>query len=108
MHANLLGVPGARIEDVKRAMSQPPLLGQCRNFLREHGIEAVNGPDTAGSAEVVATAGDPTLAALASELAAEIYGLEVLARHIEDNDNTTRFLVHGARAASPRRSAATR
>jgi prephenate dehydratase len=94
VHANLLGVPGARIGDVKRAMSQPPLLGQCRTFLREHGIEAVAGADTAGSAEAVAKAGDPALAALASELAAEIHGLTVLARHIEDNDtNTTRFLV---------------
>ena len=94
VHANLLGVPGARLDDVARAMSQPPLLGQCRTVLREHGIEAVAGPDTAGSAAAVAKEGDPTLAALASELAAEIHGLTVLARHIEDNDtNTTRFLV---------------
>jgi prephenate dehydratase len=94
VHANLLGVPGTALGDVRRAMSQAPLLGQCRGFLREHGIEAVTGPDTAGSAEAVATAGDPALAALASELAAEIYGLEVLARHIEDQStNTTRFLV---------------
>jgi prephenate dehydratase len=94
VHANLLGVPGARLEEVERAMSQAPLLGQCRAFLREHDIEAVTGPDTAGSAQAVATEGDKRLAALASELAAEIYGLTVLARHIEDNDtNTTRFLV---------------
>jgi prephenate dehydratase len=94
VHANLLGVPGATIADVRRAMSQPPLLGQCRTFLREHGIEAVAGPDTAGSAAAVAKEGDPAFAALASELAAEIHGLTVLARHIEDNDtNTTRFLV---------------
>ena len=50
-------------------MSQAPLLGQCRGFLREHGIAAVVGADTAGSAEAVAAQGDPTLAALASELA---------------------------------------
>ena len=94
VHANLLGVPGARLADVRRAMSQPPLLGQCRNFLREHDIEAVPGPDTAGSAAAVAKEGDPSLGALASVLAAEIHGLTVLARHIEDNDtNTTRFLV---------------
>ncbi len=94
VHANLLGVPGARIEDVRRAMSQPPLLGQCRTFLRRYGIETVAGADTAGSAEAVAKEGDKALAALASELAAEIHGLTVLARHIEDNDtNTTRFLV---------------
>jgi prephenate dehydratase len=94
VHANLLGVPGARLQDVRTAMSQAPLLGQCRDFLRAHGIAARTGGDTAGSAEAVAQAGDPTLAALASELAAEIHGLTVLARHIEDQStNTTRFLV---------------
>jgi prephenate dehydratase len=104
VHANLLGVPGARLEDVRVAMSQAPLLGQCRGFLRAHGIEARTGPDTAGSAAAVAEAGDPALAALASELAADIYGLKVLARHIEDqSDNTTRFLVM---ASEPRPAAA--
>jgi prephenate dehydratase len=100
VHANLLGVPGSRLEGIRAAMSQAPLLGQCRGFLRAHGIEARVGPDTAGSAELVAAAGDPALAALASELAGEIHGLTVLARHIEDqSNNTTRFLVM---APSPR------
>jgi prephenate dehydratase len=103
VHANLLGVPGARVEDVRVAMSQAPLLGQCRSFLRAHGIEARTGPDTAGSAAAVAEAGDPALGALASEFAAEIHGLAVLARHIEDrSDNTTRFL---AMAPEPRPTA---
>ncbi len=94
VHANLLAVRGARLEDVRTALSQAPLLGQCRGFLRRHGITPRVGADTAGSAEVVATTGDPTLAALASELAGEIWGLDVLARHIEDQaNNTTRFLV---------------
>jgi prephenate dehydratase len=102
VHANLLGVPGARIEDVRRAMSQAPLLGQCRGFLKRHDIEAVTGPDTAGSAEAVARAGDPALGALASELAAEIHGLTVLARHIEDQaNNTTRFLVMAPEPHTP-------
>jgi prephenate dehydratase len=97
VHANLLGVPGARLEDVRAAMSQSPLLGQCRGFLRAHAIEPRVGPDTAGSAAAVAKAADPSLAALASELAAEIHGLTVLARHIEDqSDNTTRFLIMAA------------
>ena len=75
-------------------MSHTVLLGQCRGFLREHGIATRVGADTAGSAEAVAKAGDRSLAALASELAGEIYGLDVLARHIEDQShNTTRFLV---------------
>jgi len=94
VHINLLGVHGSRIEEVEAAMSHTVLLGQCRAFLRQHGIRSVTGADTAGSAAHVAQAGDPKLAALASELAGEIYGLDVLARHIEDrSNNTTRFLV---------------
>ncbi len=94
VHINLLGVPGTRIEAVETAMSHTVLLGQCRNFLREHEITPRVGADTAGSAEHVARAADPTLAALASELAAATYGLDVLARHVEDqSNNTTRFLV---------------
>jgi prephenate dehydratase len=93
VHANLLAVPGTRLDQVRTALSQAPLLGQCRSFLRSHRIEPKIGPDTAGSAEVVARTGDPSLAALASELAGEIHGLDVLARHIEDQQhNTTRFL----------------
>jgi len=94
VHINLLAVPGARLADVHEAMSHTVLLGQCRGFLRDHGIAPVTGADTAGSAQLVATAGDPARAALASELAGDIYGLDVLARHIEDQDtNTTRFLI---------------
>jgi prephenate dehydratase len=94
VHINLLGVPGARLKDIRFAMSHMVLLGQCRAFLRTHGIAARVGADTAGSAELVAADGDPTVAALASELAGQIYGLDALARHIEDQShNTTRFLV---------------
>ena len=94
VHINLLGVPGAQLENITSAISHPVLLGQCRNFLRAHELETVTGVDTAGSAELVAADGNPAQAALASELAAETYGLIVLARHIEDHDNnTTRFLV---------------
>ncbi|MCX7645369.1 MAG: prephenate dehydratase [Rhodobacteraceae bacterium] len=94
VHINLLGVPGAVIGEIERAMSHTVLLGQCRDFLRRHGIRGVVGADTAGSARRVAELGDRTLGALASELAAEIYGLTVLARHIEDQqNNTTRFLI---------------
>ncbi|MEO1001009.1 MAG: prephenate dehydratase, partial [Pseudomonadota bacterium] len=94
----LLGVPGATLEGVKTAQSHPVLLGQCRRFLRENGIEGVAGIDTAGSAEQVAERGDPGVAALASRLAGEIYGLTPLADRVEDNhDNTTRFLVMSRR-----------
>ncbi|GAA0313072.1 prephenate dehydratase [Rhodovulum strictum] len=94
VHINLLAVPGARLDEITHAMSHTVLLGQCRDFLRAHGIHRVTGADTAGSARHVAQTGDRTLAALAGDLAAEIYGLDVLARHIEDHDkNTTRFLL---------------
>jgi len=94
VHINLLAVPGTPLSAVREAMSHTVLLGQCRAFLREHGIHPVTGADTAGSAQIVANAADPARAALASELAGEIYGLDVLARHIEDQaNNTTRFLI---------------
>jgi len=94
VHINLLGVPGAKLKDVQSATSHTVLLGQCRDFLREHKIRSVVGADTAGSAQHIAELGVGEMAALASELAGEIYGLDVLARHIEDHDNnTTRFFV---------------
>ncbi|SDI74785.1 prephenate dehydratase [Lutimaribacter saemankumensis] len=94
VHINLLAVPGTRLEQVEQAMSHTVLLGQCKKFLTRHGIHRVTGADTAGSAKHVAELGDPSLAALAGDLAAEIYGLDILARHIEDQgNNTTRFLV---------------
>jgi len=94
VHINLLAVKGTKLDQVKTAMSHTVLLGQCRNFLGEHGIHRVTGADTAGSAQHVAEVNDPEMAALASELAGDIYGLDILARHIEDHDkNTTRFLI---------------
>jgi prephenate dehydratase len=94
VHINLLALPGVRLEEVRSAMSHTVLLGQCRAFLRRHDIAPRVGADTAGSAQAVAAAGDRSLGALASELAGEIYGLDTLARHIEDqSNNTTRFLI---------------
>ncbi len=94
VHINLLVVPGTPLQDVQSAISHTVLLGQCRDFLRANGIRGVTGADTAGSAREVAERRDPSLGALASELAGEIYGLDVRARHIEDQqNNTTRFLI---------------
>lgn len=94
VHINLLAPKGTKLHQVKSAMSHTVLLGQCRDFLAEHGIHRITGADTAGSAQHVAEMNDPELAALASELAGDIYGLDILARHIEDHDkNTTRFLI---------------
>jgi prephenate dehydratase len=105
VHINLLGVPGAEIADVKEAWSHLVLLPQCAKFLREHGINGRVSPDNARAARDVAEKGDKTQAALASELAGEIYGLDVLARHIEDHDtNTTRFLIMAREADMARRA----
>ena len=104
VHINLLAVPGTPLGQVQRAMSHTVLLGQCRGFLRKHSIAPVTGADTAGSARHVAEQGEPALAALASELAGEIYGLDILARHIEDkSNNTTRFLIMSREADLSRR-----
>jgi len=94
VHINLLGLQGSKLSDIKSAMSHTVLLGQCRNYLKKHNIESITGVDTAGSAEIVSKNQNLNQAALASELAGKIYGLDVLARHIEDeSNNTTRFLV---------------
>lgn len=91
---NLLGVHGARLEDIEAVQSLSVALGQCRKFIAEHRFRAINAVDTAGSAREVAEKGDRSVAAIASKLAAEIYGLDVLAENIEDAEhNTTRFLV---------------
>ncbi|WP_050524762.1 prephenate dehydratase [Pseudorhodobacter wandonensis] len=106
VHISLLAVRGTRISEVKRAMSHTVLLGQCREFLKSHAIAAVTGADTAGSAKIVAEKGEPSMGALASELAGEIYGLDVLASKIEDqSNNTTRFLVMSREADHSRRAA---
>ncbi|MCV2867639.1 prephenate dehydratase [Defluviimonas sp. WL0002] len=106
VHINLLAVPGTPLDEVESAMSHTVLLGQCRGFLRTHDIKPVTGADTAGSARAVAQMGDPKMAALASELAGEIYGLDLLARHVEDRaHNTTRFLVMAPQPDLSRRGA---
>ncbi|RYI24862.1 MAG: prephenate dehydratase [Acetobacteraceae bacterium] len=94
VHVNLLGVKGASVEDVTEAHGHVVILPQCAIYLKQHGIRGKVSSDNARAAREVAEGGDKSKAALASELAAEIYGLDVLARHIEDQaNNTTRFLV---------------
>lgn len=94
VHISLLGIKGAKVSDVKEAYSHLVLLPQCAGFLTEHDIIGRVSSDNARAAKDVAAWNDPSKAALASELAGEIYGLDVLAKNIEDfDDNTTRFLV---------------
>ncbi len=94
VHINLLGVKGSQISDVKEAWSHLVLLPQCSKFLKENNIKGCVTTDNARAARDVAAWGDRAKAALASELAAEIYDLNILARHVEDQDsNRTRFLI---------------
>ena len=90
----LLGLKGAKLPGLKTVESHVMALGQCRDVIRELGLTPVVAADTAGSARIVSEAGDPTRASIASALAGEIYGLDVLKADIEDAEhNTTRFLI---------------
>ncbi len=94
VHHCLLGLKGATTDQVREALSHVQALGQTRETLRRLGIAPVTFFDTAGAAAEVARAGDPARAAIASALAADIYGLDILLENIEDAaHNTTRFLV---------------
>ena len=102
IHFQLMALPGATIRDITRVRSHIHALGQCRRIIREHGWATTVADDTAGSAREVAEHGDPTLAALAPAAAAELYGLEILARDVEDeHHNTTRFVVLAREAYEP-------
>ncbi|HEX3953002.1 MAG TPA: prephenate dehydratase [Stellaceae bacterium] len=94
VHHHLLALPGTTLDAVRVVRSHVHALGQCRDFIRAHGLQPVVRADTAGSAAEVKALGDPTIAAIASELAGEIYGLVSLAENIEDAEhNTTRFVI---------------
>jgi prephenate dehydratase len=93
---------GATLAGLKTVESHVQALSQCRNFTRQHGLKPVVRADTAGSAADVAERGDKSAGAIASSLAAEIYGLEVLATDIEDADhNTTRMVIMAREPIDP-------
>lgn len=90
----LLGIKGATLDQVREAHSHPQALKQCTAFLKKHNIRPRPTYDTAGAAQMVAEWQDPAKAAIASELCAEYYPVEVLEREIQTNTtNTTRFFV---------------
>jgi prephenate dehydratase len=92
----LLGVPGAKLSDLRHVRSHPQALAQCERYLTRRGLEPLPAFDTAGSARDLAEHPDPQSGAIASALAAELYGLEILDRNIEDlTFNYTRFFVLG-------------
>jgi prephenate dehydratase len=99
---HLLAVKGATIAELTHVHSHVHALNQCRDLIRELGVEPVVHADTAGAAADVAQDGDRTQGAIASELAGQTYGLESLKANIEDDEhNTTRFLVMARDAAVP-------
>ena len=90
----LLGVKGTKVEDIKNVHSHVHALPQCRKLIKKHSLKQFVEADTAGAAAEVARLNDPAHAAIASDLAAEIYDLEVLIDNVQDSEhNTTRFLV---------------
>lgn len=90
----LLGLPGTKLADVKSASSHPQALAQCSEFLKRHGIKPTARIDTALSCKDVLKFQDKSIAAIASKLAGEIYGLDVVAPNVENaRNNTTRFLI---------------
>ena len=102
IHFQLMANPGVKPEDVKTVVSMPIALGQCRKLIRRMKLKMEATGDTAGAAKLLAEHPDPTKAALAPALAAEIYGLEIIARDVEDeHHNTTRFLVMTAEKTPP-------
>ena len=89
----LMALPGVALADVQRVYSHPQALAQCENSLNEMGLTPVVGADTAGSARALKERNDTTSAALASKLAAQVYGLNILEENMEDDPaNYTRFL----------------
>ncbi len=90
----LMAIRGTRLDELATVQSHPQALGQCRENLRRLGLRSVVGADTAGSAREISQAGDKSRGAIASRLAAEIYGLDILEADVEDQDhNTTRFVI---------------
>ncbi len=107
IHFQLMVLPGVKIDEIKSVHSHIDALGQCRNVIRKHKWKPVIAGDTAGAARQVADEGDRTAAALAPVLAAELYGLDIVAKNVEDTDNNvTRFVVLAKEESwAPRKSA---
>ena len=94
IHQNLLGLPEAGVDDIKKVTSHPQALSQCRDYIKSHGFETEESNNTALAARTVAESGDRTLGAIASVETAEIYGLKVIETNINKSaENTTRFAV---------------
>ncbi len=99
---NLLGQPGAKLKDIKEVYSHAQGLSQCSKFIKENNLAEHIRADTAGSAEMISKTKDIKQSAIASSLSAEIYGLEIVKKNIEnESGNLTRFLVMGKNISQP-------
>ena len=99
---NLLGIKNSKIQDIKAVRSHAQALSQCSKIILENNFKALVSADTAGSAKLISEKKDKREAAIASELAAKIYGLEMLKRNVEDETgNVTRFFVMGKDSEHP-------
>tara|TARA_B100001758_G_C18361010_1_gene585738 strand:+ start:688 stop:1533 length:846 start_codon:yes stop_codon:yes gene_type:complete len=99
---NLLGVKGAKLEDVKYVRSHSQAIGQCQKIIFKNKFKSIVSADTAGSAKFVAEKKDKSESAIASALAAKIYNLDIIQTNIEDDSqNVTRFFVMGKEHKHP-------
>ena len=98
----LLGVKGSKIKDVKTVRSHSQAIGQCQKIINQNNLKPIIAADTAGSARFISEKKDKSDSAIASELAAKIYNLEILKSKIEDeSQNVTRFLIMGKESKHP-------
>ena len=101
---NLLGIKGSKIKDIKTVRSHSQAIGQCNKMISENKLKPIISADTAGSAKFISKKKDKTDSAIASELAAKIYGLEIIKSKVEDESgNVTRFFIMGKDTKHPER-----
>jgi len=99
---NLLGIKGSKIKDIKTVRSHSQAIGQCNKMISENKLKPIISADTAGSAKFISEKKDKTDSAIASELAAKIYSLEILKPNVEDESgNVTRFFIMGKDSKHP-------
>ena len=102
IHHHLLGVPGTKLVDIKEVYSHAQGLSQCSKFIKKNNLIENVRADTAGSAKMVSSEKNKTIAAISSKQSAKIYNLDIIASNIEDDkDNVTRFLVMGKPVLQP-------
>ena len=99
---NLLGIKGSKIKDIKTVRSHSQAIGQCSKIIFENKFKPIISADTAGSAKFISKKKDKTDSAIASDLAAKIYGLEIIKSKVEDEPgNVTRFFIMGKDTMHP-------